>query len=257
MSIFPSEILKPYISAYMIFETHVPENYKVVPKPCIVMGIQYKGGLSVMEHGKERKLRAAGITGLTTYTREFRNVPGTGTVLIQFTPHGAARFFDFPVNLISGNSFSLEELTSKQITSDLEEKISLALNNQERIQLIEQFFLSRLQIGKTDKMIEEAVKRISYSSGNIRITELAEALCISQRQFEKRFLRMVGTSPKKFSSLVRLKNVLDQKSFISFTGLALDSGYFDQAHFIKDFKSYLGIAPEQFFKSSDRNILFR
>lgn len=254
----PSTFLRSYISRYMISENHLPETYKVIPKPSIVMGIQYKGEIAIEENNHKRKLTASGITGLCDTCKTFTGVAETGSVLIEFTPHGAAKFFEFPVNIIFGSSLSLEELTHRQLAAELQERISCAAGNNDRIRIVEEFFLSRMDKGKADILVEEAIRQIQNANGNISMKVLADSLCISQRQFEKRFLRVVGSSPKKFSSLVRFNGLLNrQHSFTSLTSLALDAGYFDQAHFIKDFKSYLGLTPEQFFADASLRSTFR
>jgi AraC-like DNA-binding protein len=97
----------------------------------------------------------------------------------------------------------------------------------------------------------DALQKINTSHGTVRINVLARELNISQDPFEKRFRRMVGTSPKQYSSIVRLKNVIaSYRQNKNLTAAAYDAGYFDQAHFIKDFKSFTGQTPLNFFKSS-------
>jgi AraC-like DNA-binding protein len=129
------------------------------------------------------------------------------------------------------------------------EQINEADTDVERINVIETFLVSRLTKGPLDELILLAVNLIKQSKGNIKIELLAKKLNISQGQFEKRFRKVVGASPKKFSSIVRLSNILNARPTANkLTELAIDSGYFDQAHFIKDFKSFTGLTPEQYFK---------
>ena len=75
-------------------------------------------------------------------------------------------------------------------------------------------------------------------------------LHISQSALEKRFRQIVGASPKKFASIVRFKNTIktyDQNK--SLTDLGYEAGFYDQAHFIKEFKHFTGDSPETFFKT--------
>jgi methylphosphotriester-DNA--protein-cysteine methyltransferase len=102
-----------------------------------------------------------------------------------------------------------------------------------------------------DKLVLAALALIHKSKGNIRIKELMEHLHISQSPLEKRFRQSVGASPKKFASIVRLKNVIQQYNTVnSLTELGNEAGFYDQAHFIKEFKTLTGDSPEKFF--SDR-----
>jgi methylphosphotriester-DNA--protein-cysteine methyltransferase len=75
-----------------------------------------------------------------------------------------------------------------------------------------------------------------------------EQLHISQSALEKRFRQAVGASPKKFASIVRLKSVIKQYDGAnSLTALGYEAGFYDQAHFIKEFKAFTGDTPEKFF----------
>ena len=103
---------------------------------------------------------------------------------------------------------------------------------------------------QADKLIVEAVKLIYESKGSIKIKGLNEKLFISQSPFEKRFRKIVGTTPKKFSSIVRFNAVLDNiSSGKSLTDLCYEYNFFDQAHLIKDFKQFTGDTPENFKRS--------
>lgn len=101
-----------------------------------------------------------------------------------------------------------------------------------------------------DELIVSATGLIKQHAGNIKITVLTKKLNISQAQLEKRFRRIVGASPKKYASIVRFRHVMSlAETATSMTSLGLEAGYFDQAHFIKDFKSLTGATPNRFFKS--------
>jgi AraC-like DNA-binding protein len=92
------------------------------------------------------------------------------------------------------------------------------------------------------------VQQIVHANGMIQIGGLSKQLYISQDAFEKRFRQAVGTTAKQFSSIVRLRHVIDNfSSARSLTDLAYSAGYFDQAHFTKDFSVFTGRAPRQFF----------
>ena len=146
-------------------------------------------------------------------------------------------------------SISLEEIFEKEKVQQAEEKLALAKSDAQRIKVIESFLTSQLKQIQEDQLIVEAVKLIYQSKGNIRIKELNDTLCISQSPFEKRFRKTVGTSPKKFASIVRFNFVLDQLNSIkSLTEICYENNFFDQAHFIKEFKQITGSTPEKFKK---------
>ena len=72
--------------------------------------------------------------------------------------------------------------------------------------------------------------------------------------FEKRFRKVVGTTPEKFASIVRFNTVLDNLNDTkSLTDICYENNFFDQAHFIKDFKQFTGDTPEQFKRFLQKN----
>jgi AraC-like DNA-binding protein len=167
----------------------------------------------------------------------------------MFSETGAGMFFNHSMHELFGNSFSLDDLILRSQMDVVAEQLNEAKTDIQRINLVEKFLVSRINHKANDELVNLAVTFIKQHAGNIKITTLAEKLNISQSQFEKRFRKMVGASPKKFASIVRLKHILNVSSKgNSLTELGLDAGYFDQAHFIKDFKSFTGETPEQFLK---------
>ncbi len=128
-------------------------------------------------------------------------------------------------------------------------ELTTAKSDLDRLIVVESFLIQRLNIRLNQRQIILAVEIIKKHAGNLKITMLAQQLKISQCQLEKRFRKIVGASPKKFASIVRFRNVLNiAHGERSMTQLGLEAGFFDQAHFIKDFKSFTGITPEQYFR---------
>lgn len=112
-------------------------------------------------------------------------------------------------------------------------------------------YMLKLNKPKPDFLVLEAIQKIQFHRGDIRIKKLIADLHISRDSFEKRFRRLAGTSSKQFSSIVRLRSVIENHSQgETLTDTALTAGYLDQAHFIKDFKTFTGPTPQNFFKSS-------
>ena len=242
----PSEPLRPYIKQFVISEMEDESEYKVLPSLGIVIGFQYKGSLAVIQENQTSTLHTAGITGIVDSYKIFKNSPKIGTVLVFFTEIGLAHFTKHPANELFNLSIGLEYIFEKSLVDEIQERLALAQTDTQRIQIVEQFFLSQLQRIRTDQLIMEAVRLIYQSQGSIRVKELNERLNISASPFEKRFRKLVGTSPKKFASIVRFNVVLDalgEKKSLS--EICYENNFFDQAHFIKDFKQFTGETPDK------------
>ena len=143
----------------------------------------------------------------------------------------------------------------KKVFSDdadkFEQEVLSAATNDERIKLIETFLIDKLNTPEaTDRISKASVEILLSNNGQVSIDELAEELNINRRQLERKFSSAIGLSPKQLSKVIRLQStlkMLEQKKFSSLTSLAYENGYYDQAHFIKDFREFTGVSPKEFY----------
>lgn len=244
----PSPVLRPFIKSFLIHETDNQSTYDVLPDTSLVIGFQYKGRLSNMVGGEEISLAVSGVSGLADHAKTFKNSPGIGTVLVLFKDGGAAPFFRQPLHELFRESVSLDNFMLRSELLSFENQLVDAKTDAQRIAVVEKFLLSRLNSTTPDQLVAGALGLIYKTQGKIRMKELAEQLHTSQSPLEKRFRQVVGASPKKFASIVRFKNVLQQYDRSrSLTELGYAAGFYDQAHFIKEFRSFTGRTPEDFF----------
>lgn len=243
----PTEKLKPYIKYFVVSENDLEREYKVFPSSGLVIGFQYKGQLTSIRDNTFNKLTSAGITGISDSYKIFKNSADIGTILVYFTETGFSHFASHPVNELFNLSISLDNVFDKSRIKEIEEKLALSTTDKQRLKIVEQFLISQLKDIQTDKLISEAIKLIYQHKGNIRVKELNNKLFISQSPFEKRFRKVVGTTPKKFASIIRFNSILnglnEKKSLIE---ICYENNFFDQAHFTKEFKQFTGDTPEQF-----------
>lgn len=246
----PRDILKPFVSSISVVESDVEAEYNVLPGTGLVMGFQYSGSISSVKPDGNSTLASAGVSGLSDRYRTFRSGKGTGSVLVYFRAAGAAPFFSVPLHELFRESVSLDNFVMRAELLCLQEQLCEAKSDRQRVVVVEQFLVNRLTATPPDVLVLAALEAIHKVKGNIRIAMLARQLHTSQSPLEKRFRKVVGTSPKKYASIVRLKSVLEAgRSTSSFTALGYDAGFYDQAHFIKEFRSFTGQSPEQFFSS--------
>ena len=247
--IIPSDRLKPYIKHLIISEATDDASYKVFATTGLVIGFQYKGKLAYLNKNEENNLAAIGITGLQDQYKIFKPSVNIGSILVFFNEIGAAHFFKNPINELFNQSISLDYLLAKAEIDKVEELLNEATTDQHRIMVVENFLLQHLLNKKEDLLITQAIKYIHQTKGNIKIKQLSEMLFISQSPLEKRFRQIVGTTPKKFASIIRFKAVLENlKEKKPFAVICDENNYFDQAHLIHDFKNFTGETPDKFEK---------
>ncbi len=247
----PSATLAPFVRAFIIIASDLETYNKTIPDTTMVMSFRYKGNVTRIEGEKRETLFSSNVAGLRKTVRHFRYEKNTGNLLVIFKEGGFNAFSGIPahelfgLNVEAGNFFQSTEL------DEILERLHTAPSNDVRVQIMESVLSSRLITRKPDLMVKNAIQIIQNHIGIIRIKDLAAALSSSQDSFEKRFRAQVGCSPKQFASIVRLRNLINNfQSFSSLTESAYAAGYFDQSHFIKDFRLFTGQAPKDFFKSA-------
>lgn len=244
----PTELLRPFIKTYLIIESQDKLVNRVLPDTSLAIAFRYKGQVNYITDSLRHGLPLSVVSGLRKSVRLINYIKNTGNILVIFKEAGATAFFKEPLHELFEESVPLDNFIPQ--VSIIEEQLAEAQNNHQRITIVEQFLLSKLYDPRPDKLIAAAIQKIHSTKGIIKIKELADTLYISQDAFEKRFRKIAGGSPKQFSSVVRMKSIINQRpQSRTLTEIAFDAGYFDQAHFNKDFKLFTGQTPTDFFKS--------
>lgn len=243
----PVATLQPFIKSFMIIESELPMQNQILPDTAVVMAFRLRGTVMDKDQGI---LPATTLGGLRKTFRSLAYSGNTTNLLVVFREDGAAAFFKEPMHELFGGAASLDNFIRRQQLDDITEQLAAAGDNQACIAIIQGFLLTALRQTKPDLLVQEAVRSIRQAEGNLRIKELLQELHISQDAFEKRFRKITGASPKQFASIVRLRSLIGKADGSTLTALAYDAGYFDQAHFIKDFKSFTGKTPGEFYRSA-------
>jgi len=246
----PSPALQPYIKNFLIIECEQGMVNRILPDTSIVIAFRLRGQVSYADNGTTLTLPQTVISGIRESSRLVDYAKDSSNLLVIFKEGGAAAFFKEPMHELGSISVSLDHLIHPWKVKAIEEELAAADNNNQRLLIVERFLLSELKNTQSDGLVCEAIQKIKGSKGDIKIKELLAGLPISRDPFEKRFRKITGTSPKHFAAIIRLKNLIENYTgAVSFTEAAYSAGYYDQAHFIKDFRSFTGQAPHDFFKS--------
>ena len=162
---------------------------------------------------------------------------------LRFHPHGAAQLFGCSADEIAGQQIPLEALSphfAKQL-DPLQESASLS----DQVARFQSVINSVGGKYGQDRAITIAAAEFERTAGSTSIRQMANQLGISMRQFERRFKRAIGMSPKLFCRIQRVQRVLRAMDDpgLDWVGIALDCGYYDQSHLIRDFQAFAGDPP--------------
>ncbi|WP_420603546.1 AraC family transcriptional regulator [Flagellimonas sp.] len=169
---------------------------------------------------------------------------------ISFYPFGFANFMEEPIKTLANKETPIEKLFGKDVAKKLELEMVRAKDTQARITIAEKFLLNRLsQAATVDSIVKSTVQVLLATKGNTSISNILKDDLSKRRQLERKFSKQIGISPKQLSKVIRLQSAL--KMLLSeegdnLTTIAYKSEYYDQAHFIKDFKEFTGISPKEF-----------
>ena len=255
-TIEPSGILKKYIKNYYLVEINQSAGFlsseRVLPNGHISMAFHYGPPSKFKKDNSDEYIEPnLVICGQQTNYYDLSLSGKTGMIVILFKPHGVQPFFNFPINELKNENLSLLDLI-KQEATELEDKFFNSKNNQQRIALIETFLFNRFVANKDFERVEHAIKVIEKAKGQVKTQFIAQEVCLGIKQFERIFSKHVGLNPKKYAGIIRCQNVLQMKKKnegANLYQLAFDAGYYDQSHFIHDFKSFSGLSPRDFFNN--------
>ncbi len=250
----PNHDLATLVKCYWTLESpkeKTPTRNTIVPDGCMKLIFHY--GDLYKHHpksGSTLTLPKCFLIGQLTRPYEVEPTGETGTFFVCFHPNGFSPFTTIPIKEMENTAVPLEKLFGKA-GQEIGQKILNANADSERIRLIEAFLFSRLTGGETvDNIVKSTVETILTANGQLFVDELSKRNNVNRRQLVRKFSSSIGLSPKQFSKTVRLQATLKTlltKEVTSLTDLAYENEYFDQAHFIKDFKEFTGLTPKKFY----------
>lgn len=176
------------------------------------------------------------------------------TIGVRFAPTGLAPLLGVDAAELTGLWYALDEIAGRW-TGGLLSRVLSAPDAGAAVRAIDATLAARAAAGlRRDAGVEGAVEAVRRAGGHIRVADLARSAGIGIRQLERRFHHQVGLSPKRFAGIMRLQaafGLLAGPEAPSLLDVALRCGYFDQPHFIRDFRRVTGLPPSRFLRDGD------
>lgn len=253
----PSDILKPYIKHYYVFESDSAVEFEDTVFPSGDMEVIFNLGEGIWESAVENKFRKTPqieLWGQITKPLAIRS-KGRHTMLgIKFFTHSAAYFFSDEIGLFNDQISDLGDIIGSPVKT-LYAQLLETKEEHKRIALIETFLLKRLisnerRAFRIDK-VANILTSIKKNPAENNLGNIASSYGITSRYLHKLIYQHTGLSPTSFNKINRFQFSLKlvAKNEQPFTSIAYDSGYFDQSHFIRDFKSFTGVTPSAYMEN--------
>jgi AraC-like DNA-binding protein len=211
-----------------------PYVQETLPNACINL---------VLEKGRSR------IYGVAR-GKSARRLEGTGRAFgVKFRPGAFRSFVNWPISRLTGGSIRLRTVFGAEGES-LEDEVLSRPDEGQMVEGFESFLRPRLpEADETITLINQVVDRIIEEREITRVEDLVGRFNLSARTLQRLFRQYVGVSPKWVIQCYRLLEVAQQLArgdALDWSRVALDLGYFDQAHFSKDFKAMVGVSPTDY-----------
>lgn len=176
---------------------------------------------------------------------------------VHFRAGGAFPFFDFPASELHNVRVPLEALWGPKARA-LVEQVLAAPTPEAKFDVLERVLLATARAVSRHRAVAFALRELSVLPGSCGITEVTQQIGMSQRRFLEHFRSEVGMAPKLFARVQRFQAVIATVHTlreVSWADVATECGYFDQAHFIHDFRAFSGFTPSTYLalKSEHRS----
>ncbi|RWY48165.1 helix-turn-helix transcriptional regulator [Mucilaginibacter gilvus] len=258
----PGSILKRYVQCYFTCEsdTHIVTEDKVFAsgKVELMFNLGDDGPQRLVNGGLLSQPRVQ-LWGQTIRPFTFTSSGKHAMLGIRFFAHTAACFFEEPIADFNDQVTDFHDVAGKHGRLLYEKLLDAPLLTR-RIALIEEFLLARLlrfqpKMGKL-KLMNSIIHSVNHDDLPDNINAVAARYGISSRYLQKVFLAYSGLTPNPFGKISRFQKSLQlvtQKE-LPLTTIAHSCGYYDQSHFIKDFKFFTGFTPSHFQPESSTDL---
>lgn len=227
------ERLRPYVECFWTLDPGeaLPE-YPVMPDGCV--DIVYSPGTA----------EGLQVVGAMTQARKFPVPAGQFAMGVRFRPGMAPAFVRAPGSETTDRLLPLGDVWGAE-GWQLEAQVAEAKSAKQCVALLEAQLVDPGKPGVVQRVAAYIVNR----TGQVRVDDLAFDAGMSARQLRRLFVEQIGLTPKHFCRVIRFRHSLSrlgQSRRGDWTQVALECGYYDQAHFINEFKELSGYSPGEF-----------
>jgi AraC-like DNA-binding protein len=247
-------LLKPLIKYFWVMQSDrdIEIRHKLLPANSIDVVLNFSMPIMYVSEGTQPVIMGdCHFTGMRTQYSLIHHPGGIETIGIAFSPTGLYPFIKTPISEFTDTTLELDELLPGS-TERIREQFMRAHSIAGKLQIIEDELLQNLEPHLLPpKAARHAVRHLPSTNYPVNIRQFCEDSGIHQRTLERLFNKYVGIRPKFFQQLTRFQTVV--RHIITardtrLTTVAHEHDYYDQAHFINDFKRFAGCSPSQFLR---------
>lgn len=251
----PHPALRHYLRGYWLIEAgDTMETLELVPDGYPEIFFTLAASVRIFSGGKRWQQHAqAGLIGQTSGRFAFEPAAGSRVLYVKLYPWAPAALFHIPAWQLTDVALEMEAVSSDPAFRNLSDQIYTAENFDQATTLLDAFFLKKMaSVSGKMPYLPFAVQQIYASNGTVGMDQLTTRVHASRRYLEKIFKEGIGMSPKQYARIIRVKKASMYMLDPGFTGnlqtIADALQYYDQSHFLKDFKAVVRQTPTAFLQ---------
>ncbi|MFD1631703.1 helix-turn-helix domain-containing protein [Pseudopedobacter beijingensis] len=247
----PHPALEPYIQGFVVVyatDAHVLYNIDLFPVGYGLLSFILSEQHQLISLNRSYNTRF-NFTGQLDHYRLIK-ASSLSVIYVLFKPFGAYKLLGVPQHLLKNESIAMQDILGNAVNEVYAKLVDHADNPAKEVEILQEWLLSQLRDNnKIDtNRVSLACDLITESKGNISIQELNSLCCMSKSSMEQYFKDQIGVSPKMYSRIIRFnetKKILKEATNKSWIEIVENHGYYDQSHFIHEFKHFFGYSPSQ------------
>jgi AraC-like DNA-binding protein len=252
----PDARLAPYVFEYQGYRESTAATVRRVEfaLPAAVVIINFGPAWRLGDGHAPGRMKRYGsfIAGMYSTYAVSENTGASHCLQFNLTPIGARRIFGIPMHALSERIVEFSDVMG-HAGERLGTQLAEAADWEARFVLLDRFLLQRIDRSQpVSGAVRHAWNRLRDTHGAMPVATLADELGWSRKHLASKFGEDVGLGPKTIARLFRFRRVVDRSAddlASCWSDVALDSGYFDQAHLIRDFRQFAGMTPVEFRRS--------
>ena len=176
----------------------------------------------------------------------------TTIIAYFFKPFALSTVFNVPAKKLIGDPVDLS-IWNPHKTNALRTQLIYAVSTQQKIEVLDNLLILQLQQNNKEcKIIKYATDEIMCNPGTEILAAILNKLDLNERTFQRTFKKYVGITPNQYRRICQFQVSFEQlrgKGFNKLTDIAYDNGFADQSHFIRSFKEFTKITPNNYLQS--------
>jgi AraC-like DNA-binding protein len=262
----PADSLRPYVAWYSGYrqEGVQPSRHRGLPSPHLTLVVTLDDPLTVAAHPDARQAPGQYETllgGLHTIPALITHEGRQSGIQVGLNPLGARALLGLPAGELAGIDVHAGEVLGR-VAAEVQERVRGAAGWAERFAIVDEVLMRLLSadLGPPPAVVQ-AWRSLLEAGGATTVRQLAREVGWSSRHLQQRFREEVGLTPKSAGRVIRfdiarrrLQNQAARGELRSLADLAVECGYFDQAHLARDFRDLAGAPPSQWLVEEFRNV---